>query len=556
MNISAHKPVIFFAFANDRIGTNGQPLNLPEEERRVREKLEAAPGLCEFVSRSNCTAEDIFKVLQDARYRNRIAIFHFSGHAKSLQLLLETRDGQTAAADASGFASFLAAQHGLRIVFLNGCSTRQQTQGLLDANKNLTAVIATSRAIDDRVAIDFSERFYAALAQGTTLRTAFDEAKAAITTTRGNDHRKLYYGDADKDAPDDSRDSTGAPWKWYPREDSPAASDWTLLHAFKTIALRGWYKPLSQFRLPIDGPGVLRTSTVSSPLLKYWRQYLKRSLWPEMIRGAIDRAIGNADHPSSKSNQTPHEAWEEEFKAIKAINLERDYESIWMELTVRAKALELAAQRQLDSLHSAINRARSRHQQTNEYEAQLPAAFAVRNLARELMSQPSFGRCFLVAGGYGAGKSHFVADALEAAIRDEIVCVRLNVDDDNIGDLDNWLLNQVEARTGVTFTDLEDLHQYLHLCGLRLVCVVDDLHRSFFLPNATIFQRLIEWVRKRTHFSSLLWLITTQDTLFDELFRDEEFWQMHGDNGDCCLAGWYLLDNLNREENIGLQIVR
>ena len=268
MKISAHKPVIFFAFANDRIGTIGQPLNLPEEERRVREKLEAAAGLCEFVSRSNCTAEDIFNVLQDARYRNRIAIFHFSGHANSLQLLLETRDGQTAAADASGFASFLAAQNGLRIVFLNGCSTRQQTQGLLDANKNLVAVIATSVAINDQVAIDFSERFYAALAQGRTLRTAFDEAEAAIRTTSGSEHRKLYFGDADKDAPDDSRDSSGAPWKWYPREDSPAASDLTLLHAFKTVALRGWYEPFSKFRVPIDGPDVLRTSTVSSPLLK------------------------------------------------------------------------------------------------------------------------------------------------------------------------------------------------------------------------------------------------------------------------------------------------
>jgi hypothetical protein len=202
---TVHKPVIFLAFANDRNGTVGQSLNSPEEERRVRETLEAAQGLCEFVARSNCTADDIFKVLQDARYRDRIAIFHFSGHANSLQLLLETRGGQAAAADASGLASFLAAQHGLRLVFLNGCSTRQQAQGLLDANMNLAAVIATSRAIDDRVAIEFSERFYAALAQGTELRTAFDEARAAITTTRGSDHRKLYFDDAHKDAPDDNR---------------------------------------------------------------------------------------------------------------------------------------------------------------------------------------------------------------------------------------------------------------------------------------------------------------------------------------------------------------
>ncbi|TWT55540.1 nSTAND1 domain-containing NTPase [Allorhodopirellula solitaria] len=231
MTDKTNKPVIFLAFANDRNGTVGQPLNLPEEERRVRETLEAAQGLCEFVARSHCTADDIFKVLQNARYRDRIAIFHFSGHANSFQLLLETRDGQAAAADASGLASFLASQHGLRLVFLNGCSTRQQAQGLLDANKNLAAVIATSRAIDDRVALDFSKRFYAALAQGTTsIRIAFNEACAAITTTRGSDHRKLYFGDHHS-LPEDNRSSDGAPWVLYERKGSEVVDQWSLSHA-------------------------------------------------------------------------------------------------------------------------------------------------------------------------------------------------------------------------------------------------------------------------------------------------------------------------------------
>jgi hypothetical protein len=67
-------------------------------------------------------------------------------------------EGQSAAADAGGLAAFLGQQRGLQLVFLNGCSTQQQTQGLLDAN--VSAVISTSRAIDDRVATDFSCQFY------------------------------------------------------------------------------------------------------------------------------------------------------------------------------------------------------------------------------------------------------------------------------------------------------------------------------------------------------------------------------------------------------------
>ena len=84
--------------------------------------------------RTNSTAGDIFKVFQDPKYRNRIAIFHYGGHANGYQLLLESASGQSAAADAGGLAAFLAQQQGLQLVFLNGCSTQQQTQGLLDAN--------------------------------------------------------------------------------------------------------------------------------------------------------------------------------------------------------------------------------------------------------------------------------------------------------------------------------------------------------------------------------------------------------------------------------------
>ena len=152
MGTTTSKPVIFLAFANDRCDTVGYLRNLPEEARLLREVLEVAEkaGLSEVVLLQNCTAGDIFKVFQDSRCRNRIAIFHYDGHANGYELLLESTTGQTAVADAGGFASFLGQQQGLQLVFLNGCSTQQQTQGLIDAN--ISAVISTSRSIDDAVA--------------------------------------------------------------------------------------------------------------------------------------------------------------------------------------------------------------------------------------------------------------------------------------------------------------------------------------------------------------------------------------------------------------------
>lgn len=226
---ASKKPVIFLAFANDRDDTVGYLRNLPDEARRLREVLESAEqaGLCEVVVRSNSTAGDIFKVFQNPKFRNRIAIFHYSGHANGYQLLLESPEGKAAAADAGGLAAFLAQQQGLQLVFLNGCSTQEQTQELHDAN--VSVVISTSRAIDDRVATEFADLFYRALAGGANLLTAYNEASAAIKTTKGGDLRALYFGDADR--PEDHRNKKGFPWNLYPREGSESADQWNLPEA-------------------------------------------------------------------------------------------------------------------------------------------------------------------------------------------------------------------------------------------------------------------------------------------------------------------------------------
>lgn len=71
------RPVVLFAFANDREDPDHYLRNLPEEQRRVREALTAAErsGLCEIVQRSNATAAEVLDVFLDARYRDRVAIF-------------------------------------------------------------------------------------------------------------------------------------------------------------------------------------------------------------------------------------------------------------------------------------------------------------------------------------------------------------------------------------------------------------------------------------------------------------------------------------------------
>ncbi|MFO0904139.1 MAG: CHAT domain-containing protein [Pirellulales bacterium] len=177
------RPVILTAFANDRVDGVRYLRNLPEEQRRLRRALAVASELCEHVTISNATLAELVDALQT--YRNRVAVFHYAGHANSYQLLLESTLGAAHRVEAAGLAQLLGRQQGLQLVFLNGCSTEQQADDLIAAG--VPCVIATTQAIDDRLATDLSERFYKGIAGGASLATAFAEsvaeARAAGTST-------------------------------------------------------------------------------------------------------------------------------------------------------------------------------------------------------------------------------------------------------------------------------------------------------------------------------------------------------------------------------------
>jgi hypothetical protein len=179
-------------------------------------------GVCELKDLSNATIGEIFDVFQKQRYRNRIAIFHFGGHAHSYELLLETAEGQAKIAHSKVLSDFLGQQDGLQLVFLNGCSTRPQVEDLLEAG--VTSVIATSRAIDDKVATDFASRFYQGLGGRASIGEAFNEAEGAIRTEHGENTRALYWSDAAVSS------NPSVPWTLNPEGDHEA-HDWTLAKA-------------------------------------------------------------------------------------------------------------------------------------------------------------------------------------------------------------------------------------------------------------------------------------------------------------------------------------
>jgi hypothetical protein len=212
-------PVIALTFANDQTQPGRYLRHLPEEARQLHSTLDrlAQAGRCELVERPFATLAQLLDLFQDARYRDRITLLHYGGHADSYHLLLEAANQQSHTVGAAGLAAFLGQQQGLRLVFLNGCATEGHVKELLAAG--VPIVIATDRAIEDTVAMEFASRFYQGLAGGVSVRRAFNEAAAAIRAGQGVDKlRGLYWNPAE----------AADIWPWSLHESYSGAADWTV----------------------------------------------------------------------------------------------------------------------------------------------------------------------------------------------------------------------------------------------------------------------------------------------------------------------------------------
>ncbi len=187
------KPVIILAFANEREAGNLYLRNLPRELNALKTILERAEeaGLCELEILSNTTLALLADTLRKPKYEGRIAIFHFSGHANSLELLLEKDDGGARAAHAAGLAPMLAGIGSLQLAFLNGCYSIRQARALVD--KGVPAVIGTVQAVEDTLAAELAIHFYEGLAEGLPIDKAWKWATQEAVAARGETAWGEYY---------------------------------------------------------------------------------------------------------------------------------------------------------------------------------------------------------------------------------------------------------------------------------------------------------------------------------------------------------------------------
>lgn len=205
-------PVIFLAFAND------QDAHLPllEAERKaIKGHLIplANEQYFQLYDESTTSREDLIRYLSE--FNDRVAIFHYGGHAESDQIMLT--DGS---ANAGGVAQALALQDNLKLVFLNGCSTYEQVKELLA--QGIDAVIATSVPVGDSSAMEFADVFYKALATQHSLEEAFRLSAANYLMEKG-ENVGIYRGQG-LEAPEEDR----LPWGLYTADEQTETLSWKL----------------------------------------------------------------------------------------------------------------------------------------------------------------------------------------------------------------------------------------------------------------------------------------------------------------------------------------
>ncbi len=274
-------PVILLAFANDKQNTGaGYLRGLTLERNAIRDALMKAEeiGLCQVIVEPDVTVDRLFDIFQNSAYRDRIAIFHYGGHADSYSLLLESASGGKAQAHSEGLVTFLAKQKSLKLVFLNGCSSQKQSEELVAAG--LPAVIGTSQTINDTIATGLSTRFYKGLSAGTTVERAWTDAIDQIKTENKISDRSTLYVESILAAPGEET----FPWKLYIGEGGALSKAWNLPEAANQ-PLFGLELPNAYYRkLPLSPYPGLRSFTREEAAIFFGRGQDIRKLHSQLQR--------------------------------------------------------------------------------------------------------------------------------------------------------------------------------------------------------------------------------------------------------------------------------
>lgn len=214
MKITMRTPVILVAIADYGRDHTLHLRGLIPELNEIQKILKQNKA-CKIRTVLDASIEQIMDAFEEET--NPIVGFHFAGHGNGYELAMkESVSGEK-------FAAYLGSRPDLKWIFLNSCASSTHAKHLIQAGIN--AVITTSRAIRDEVALEFAKSFYQRLGAFDNLREAFEyyPQKEEMKV----DRHPGYYRDREA-IPEFVSDPL---WELHLREGAEEMKSWNLLKA-------------------------------------------------------------------------------------------------------------------------------------------------------------------------------------------------------------------------------------------------------------------------------------------------------------------------------------
>jgi hypothetical protein len=117
--------------------------------------------------------------LQASLIRYSPDIVHFCGHGTSNgELVLEDDSGSASVLNKNALSSIFANfSDSIKCVILNSCYSKKQAAGII---KHIPCIVGMTSLLNDQAAIAFSSKFYTGLANGYSIKRAFEIAKTEV----------------------------------------------------------------------------------------------------------------------------------------------------------------------------------------------------------------------------------------------------------------------------------------------------------------------------------------------------------------------------------------
>jgi hypothetical protein len=178
------------------------------------------------------------------------------------------------------------------------------------------------------------------------------------------------------------------------------------------------------------------------------------------------------------------------------------------------------------------------------------------------VTEPRFGRCLLVVGRSGSGKTHLIARLLGYRVEDGICALHLQTPQ-AVEDWESLILKTAQLKrkgtdSGPQWRSLEELDRYLsgktveQFPSARLVILIDKIE-DWIRQDHAFLSKLQMFISKHTQLHTLYWVITLSEFAYDSIVNYEDFSAQYGfqpARWHATLPGWLSLDGLNEEVDI------